>query len=288
MYSHELVELAAIVSAHGPVLVQGVDRISEGGLEQYWTASKVRLDRWCRSLRNFANQAGDAKWRQCHWPRIESLLEEIVSTEMLTRVWGAVLCAHDRRHQLSESEPIARSVLLGHLEARHRVLKFLINTPGIEYKAAVRLNQLHNATERWTDLLVGYLAEMGDLSEFAADPARAKDFGQDFLQGGDLPGRGRVWPLIYSSLRSRYHRESAPSTPNSDVNLRIASSILGCFPGDLFDSTGQFQSLWIFRLGHVAADAQGMIEELLHPIQPEAQNHTILPNRTSRRLRDIQ
>src|SRR5664279_725179 len=112
MHSHELVELAAIISANGPALVKGVERLSESGLEQYWTTSKIRLDRWCRSLRNFSTQAGDPKWRQCHWPRIQCIMEEIISSEMLTRVWAAVLCAHDRRHQLCEAEPIARSVLL--------------------------------------------------------------------------------------------------------------------------------------------------------------------------------
>ncbi|MCC6127557.1 MAG: hypothetical protein IT426_21580 [Pirellulales bacterium] len=263
MHSYELVELAAIISARGPALVNGADHISESGLEQYWTASKVRLDRWCRGLRNFATLSGDPKWRQFNWPRIRGVMEEIISGEMLTRVWAAVLCAHDRRHKLGEAEPIARSVLLGHLEARHRVLTLLLNTPGLELKAAAKLNRLYNLSEQWTDMLVGYLVGAGDVSEFAFDPARARDFARDFRDQGAHPGRRIVWPLILASLRASFLRETSAETPNADLNLRIASGILACFPSDLFDSTGQFQSLWLIRLHNSAADAQVLLDELL-------------------------
>jgi hypothetical protein len=274
MHAHELVELAAIISAHGPGLVQGVDRLSENGLEQYWTASKIRLDRWCRFLRNFSTLTGDPKWRQVNWPPARGIMEEIIASEMLTRVWAAVLCAHDRRHKLSESEPIARSVMLGHLEARHRVLTTLLNTPGLEVNAAVKLNQFQNLSQRWTDMLVGYLTNLGDLSEFAIDPARAKDFAQDLRDEGVHPGRRIVWPLILTSLRASFRQDASAESPNADLNLRIAAGILACFPGDLFDSTGQFQSLWLIRLHNAAADVQGMIEDLLgtSPIGRKDQN----------------
>jgi hypothetical protein len=285
MHLHELVEFSAIISSHGPALVQGVERISETGLEQYWMASKVRLDRWCRSLRNFATLAGDPKWRQVHWPRIRGIMEEIISSEMLTRVWAAVLSAHDRRRKLGESEPIARSVLLGHLEARHRVLTLLLNTPGLDCNAAAQLNRLQNLSQRWTDLLVGYLIPLGDLSEFAFDHARAKDFARDLRDEGAHSSRRIVWPLILASLRASFRQHSAAETPNADLNLRIASGILACFPGDLFDSTGQFQSLWLIRLHNSAADAQVMLDELLGTSSTKPMNQSIAPDRPFKRLR---
>jgi hypothetical protein len=285
MHAHELVELAAIVSAHGPGLVQGVGQISEEALEQYWTASKVRLDRWCRTLRNFSTMAADPRWRQVHWPRVSSMMEEIISSEMLTRVWAAVLCGHDRRHKLCESEPIARSVLLGHLEARHRVLLLLLNTPGLDVKAAARLNRLQNLTERWTDLLIGYLIAIGDLSEFAVNPDRARDFSNDLRDEGVYPGRRIVWPLILSSLRSSFREKLATETPNADVNARIAAGIMACFPGDLFDSTGQFQSLWLIRLNNSAADAQVMLDELLGTAPSAVKHGDASRDRSFRRTR---
>jgi hypothetical protein len=55
----------------------------------------------------------------------------------------------------------------------------------------------------------------------------------------------------------------APISPNEDINGQIASAILSCFPGDLFDSTGQFRSLWMERMMNVTTDVQGMIESLV-------------------------
>ena len=52
-------------------------------------------------------------------------------------------------------------------------------------------------------------------------------------------------------------------SPNADLNARIATAILSCFPAELFDSTGQFRSLWLLRLFNATSDAQGMIAELL-------------------------
>jgi hypothetical protein len=132
--------------------------------------------------------------------------------------------------------------------------------------------------------LIGYLVPLGDLSEFAIDPARAKDFSQDLRDEGVHPGRRIVWSLILTSLRTSFRQESQSESPNADLNQRIAAGILACFPGDLFDSTGQFQSLWLIRLHSSAADAQIMLEELLSP-SPVSKNQEISAVRSFNRRR---
>jgi len=263
MHSRELVELAAIVSAHGPVLIRGVERLSAGGMEEYWTASKIRLDRWGHCLREFNVKANDAQWRKIQWPFIRSVLEEIITSEILTRVWTAVVCAHDRQHGAEDAEPIARSVLQGHVEARHRVLTLLVGGSGVDAEDAMKLNHLRRRTERWTDMLVGYLAGLHNCSQFAIDPQRAKDFSKDLHYQSRHAGGRLAWPLILASLRAAYQQGLAPRSPNADLNGRIASSILSCFQPELFDSTGLFCSMWLMRLANAANDAQGMIDELL-------------------------
>jgi hypothetical protein len=275
MHARELVELAAVVSAHGPVLVRAMPRISPAAVQQYWTASKCRLDRWARSLKGITADIDchSPKALREQWSRVRGVLEEILTGETLTRVWTAVAAVCDRRHGVEDAEPVARSVLIGHLEARHRVLMLLVRGPGIDAEAAVKLNHLRRRTERWTDLLVGYLAGLEDVSEFAFDPQRAKDFAQDLrYQCGD-PGGGQAWPLVLASLRAAFRQGLAPVSPNTDLNARIASAILACFPGELFDSTGLFRSLWLMRLTNAAADVQGMIDELLSPDMPVERTH---------------
>ena len=105
-----------------------------------------------------------------------------------------------------------------------------------------------------------------DVSEFAVEPNRAKDF------AADMSGRGgrQAWPLIMASLRAAFQRGLSPESPNADLNGRIAAAILACFPLELFDSTGLVRSLWMMRLNNVAKDMQGMIEELLAAEPPAA------------------
>ena len=68
---------------------------------------------------------------------------------------------------------------------------------------------------------------------------------------------------MQASLRAAFSRGLGPTSPNYDLNGRIAAAILSCFSGDLFDSTGLFRSLWMVRTAQAASDAQGMIDELL-------------------------
>ncbi len=199
MHARELIELAALVSAHGPTLVRSDHRIPADSIERYWTTSKVRLDRWARSLKDFTRQAGaDAQQRQRKWPEARGVLEEILTGEILTRVWAAVLCGYDRSRGTDQSEPVGRSVMIGHSEARHRVLTLLSHVTGMDACAAVKLNRLRRHCERWTDLLVARLADVQDISEFAVDPKRASDFAEDAPAARDLkpagsPGRC-CWP----------------------------------------------------------------------------------------------
>jgi hypothetical protein len=264
MHARDLVELAALVSVHGPVLIESREPIPPAGIEQYWTASKVRLDRWAGGLKRFAQAAEtDTRRRQAQWPLFRGVLEEILSGEMLTRVWAAVLCAYDRRRHRDEAEPAARSVLIGHMEARHRVLTLMVRGPGIDAEAAIGLNRIRRRTERWTDLLVGHLAGRYGVSEFAFDPPRAEDFARDFHDRSQRRGGRQAWPLVLASVRMAFRQGLGPESPNAELNARIGAAILSCFPADLFDSTGLMHSLWLMRLRNVTEDAQVLIEDLL-------------------------
>jgi len=287
MHARELIELAALASFHGPVLIRGTEPISEAALQRYWIASKSRLDRWGRALKQITNAAhhaaGKSGRRRC--PPIRGLLEEILTGEVLTRVWAAVMCACDRHRGTETTEPVVRSVLIGHLEARHRVLTLLVQGPGIDSEEAVKLNRLRRRTERWTDLLLGHLGGLHDAGEFAIDPGRARDFAED-LRWQSRRQRGRyVWPLTLASLEAAFHQVLAPVSPNPDLNATIAESILSCFQPELFDSTGIFRSAWLMRLANAADDAQGMIEQLLAlegALSPGRQAHGRAADRSRR------
>jgi hypothetical protein len=287
MHARELVELAALVTVHGPVLVQNSGRISEQSIEQYWVASKSRLDRWGRALKGLSSHPGDVARHaaQREQPRLGGLIEEILAGEVLTRVWTAVMCAYDRRRGTEQVEPIVRSVLVGHLEARHRVLRLLVSGPHVDVELAVKLNRLRRSTERWTDTLIGYLTGLDDLSRFAVDPDRAEEFAEDLRYRSHLAGGRHAWPLMLASLRSAFRQGLAWQSPNVDLNARIATSILACFQPELFDAAGLFRSAWLMRVSSVADDAQGMIDDLLASDRaPLPSDADYAPARTTARL----
>jgi len=266
MNSSELLELAAMVSAHGPVLVEGPGNLSESSMEQYWTASQCRFDRWSRTFKELGPPAGESSrnWFETGWPTFRATIEEVLTGEVLTRVFGAVVAAYDARRHSGQAEPIARSVMIGHLEARNRVLRYLVSPLGIDAEEAFRLNRLRRRTERWSDMLVGYLKELVDVRQFAVDPQRATDFAEDLSYRQRLPGGRHAWTLLTASLQTAFGGGLAPASPNADLNERIATSVLSCFRSELFDSTGMLHSLWVTRLCNGTADVHGMIDHLLY------------------------
>jgi hypothetical protein len=265
MHARDLVELAALVAVHAPVLARGPAAIAPSSVEQYWTASKCRLDRWCRSLKGWTVRAGASGAGPPDSRRIAGLVEEILSGEVLTRVWAAAAAAHDRHHGADLIGPAARSILVGHLEARHRVLTALVSGRGLDPEEAIRLDEVRRRAERWSDVLLASFVPFCDVCELAIDFGRAQDFADDFAYQSRQRGGRQVWPLLLASLRAAFPERLGAASPNADLNAGIAAGLLGCFPADLFDATGFLESLWLARISRITADTQGMIDELLKP-----------------------
>jgi hypothetical protein len=262
MQAREMVELAALASSQGPSLMQGSGTMSATGVEQYWAASRCRLERWGRSLKTLRTGNTDEPKhgrRAAQLTRGCGVLEEILTSEVLTRVWAAVLTGYDRCHTSMECEPIGRSILVGHVEARNRALKILVEGPGINSEEAVALNRLRQRAERWTDLLVGHLGIACDLSEFAHDPVRAREFSTELVERKD---NRHVWALVLASLRAAFRQGLSMATPNADSNARIGASVMACLSADMFDCTGMLPSLWITRLTNTTTDAEFLIADL--------------------------
>lgn len=250
MHARELVELAGLVVHHRATLIQG-GPLTPVALQPYWTSSKCRFDRWGRALKGASEGA-----------YLRGVLEEILTGEVLTRVWAALLAIHDRRHGTGDTELIGRSILLGHCEARHRALKLLVHGPGVDSHAAVALNRLRRQAERWTDLLVAKLMELADVSEFALSSARAREFAGDLADDRALGLADDTWRLLMASLRIGFRHGMSPTSPNGDLNRQIASSILGSLGPNMFDSTGLLQSAWLTRLTRTTEETEVLLSDL--------------------------
>ena len=268
MHTRELVDLAAFVAAQGRALVTATRQVPTTALAQYWTASKCRHDRWNRALReslppaaeNHRNNSAVAK---SSVQTLQGLCEEVLVSEMLTRVWSCIITSFDSAAGVGEAQPVSASVLAGQLEASNRVLA-LISTRNLwTGSAGAELNSLRRLTERWTDLLLGSLQGVCEIFSFAHDASRAQEFALDFSHSRQSAIRQQAWALLTASLRVAFIPLLTGDPSNADLNFRIAGAIVACFPADLFDSIGVFHSLWMLRLSATTSDTQLMIDQLI-------------------------
>lgn len=257
----ELLELAAVVTARAPRLIQAAQELPTEPLERYWSASKCRNERWAQSLKRLATPCGETAGQSATDGLGEcvAILQEILSSEVLTRVWAAVLTAHDRRRRTADAEPVARNVLAGHLEARHRALTLLVRR---NTRQPDELNRLRRQSERWNDMLIGHLLLTDDVAEFAFDADLAREFADDFSGQAAWREKGVAWTVVAASLRGGFRGEVGSVCCNADLNAEIGAAILCTFGHDLLDSFELPPSLWAARVFQTTETAQSMIEKM--------------------------
>jgi len=275
MHLCELAELAATVASHGPGLVAEERPLSPAGMGQYWSVSKFRFDRWASALKEYRDHAADPTRPGGYQTRsiqtfrdVRPVIEEILVAEMLTRVWSAVTRACDLASGVGESGPVADSILMSQMEARNRALQLMVHGPGVGAAEAVALNQLRRRTERWTDLLVGYLATSADVSQLAADPQRAREFAADLKHEQRHGVAQQGWRVTLAALRAAFRHDLDRPVANVELTEKISQAVLACFPATVlhdaeFHASGIARSLWLTRMHMAASDMQGLIDELL-------------------------
>ena len=265
MQVRDLVQLAAFVAAQGSILLRATRQISTEAMSQYWVASKCRLDRWGRVLREYRAgklAAGD-DLQPNRTAGLPATCAEILASEMLTRIWSCVALSIGAQQSGGETRAIVGSVLSGHIEASNRVLAMLSLSEHLGQFPAADLNRLRRVAEHWTDLLLGRLGQEFNFAEVAHDPARAQDFADDFDVPSTAAARMTASSLLSASLQAAFAPKLRFTTDNADLNERISAAILACFPADLFDSLGVYHSLWLTRLSNVANDAQLVVDQFL-------------------------
>ncbi|MDB5391480.1 MAG: hypothetical protein JWM11_7126, partial [Planctomycetaceae bacterium] len=245
MNTRQTVEIAALISAYSPHLIERPVRLPKAALEQFWECSQKRLKLWLSAMSYYQRRSPEVapSERLRLWKELEPTLEEVFVTEVLTRVWGAILTAVDEELQSHQYEPIARNVLIGHLDARKRALQLLAADSTASLEHLNRLDQIRRRVERWTDLLLGHLVEHYQVQDFAFNAQRSREFGtQQLLQSSDKP-REQAWTLVLVGLRMAFPPAAISEPPNELFQHQIVASMLNCFPSDSFQPEGPFRSI---------------------------------------------
>ncbi|HMP80563.1 MAG TPA: hypothetical protein PKD54_14005, partial [Pirellulaceae bacterium] len=159
MHARHQAEFAAWLAAHSFTVSQHLKSLQGLEIENYWLFSKLRLERWQAALKLFEKDLASSTPSHNPWPALETVVEEILLSEVLTRIWSAILLSADRQRQRDDLSGLVYSVFLRHLETKLRAFRMTLSAQATHTAAFDRINQLRRCTEKWTDLLLSYLAD---------------------------------------------------------------------------------------------------------------------------------
>lgn len=249
MNLRETMEIAALISSHSFHVIEQSRPLPYTPLQRLWESSQSRLIRWVRALQRSSGFAvDDVDADSANSTTRELVIEEIYATEAITRVWGAVLTARDRFWRRQECERLARSLLLGHLEARRRALIVMVEGDDVPIASLARLDRMRRRVERWTDRMLTHLFDRFEVQDFAFDAERATCFGAERMTAAHSLAPEAAGELLMIGLRTAFPAEIGRRFPHGALDAEIVRSILGCFDEDAFDSQGTLKSIRFGRI----------------------------------------
>jgi hypothetical protein len=124
---------------------------------------------------------------------------------------------------------------------------------------AMQINRLRSQVERWTDLLIGSLLDLADVSDYAVDAERARDFGDDFDRS-DSPEVGTMWATLITSLQHGFTETLKSSAAQAELNQQIHNSIQACI-GDArwLSPSVPADNTWMERIDDTAETTEQLI-----------------------------
>ncbi len=256
-----LAEIGSWIAVHSSPFVFGNRSQVPQVANCYWTASRCRLGRWATALKMFDKDIELDSPDHDPWPAIEIVVQEILVSELLTRVFSAAMVTHDWNKESDELHGLAHSIHVGQIEARNRALRIMLKGQAKNETAFDRLNALRRRIERWTDLFLAQLPVCKNARSFAFDAERVSDFRLENRQSADGATAKRQ-QIFAASLAADLQNLSARYPANPALNRDIASGVLACFPADRFDSHGLPKSIRLIWMEQSQEETGILIQQL--------------------------
>ncbi|HUQ71706.1 MAG TPA: hypothetical protein VM165_19410 [Planctomycetaceae bacterium] len=166
-----LTDLGWDASLAAESLVNAGTPVGEDHLVDFWTATRGLANHWLRAISEWTAAAKTGADRD----PFESLAAEMLTGDMLLRLWSTVLSVQDRRSGQNNARAVLDLAAFNLQHVRHRLLNALLANPA-EF---AELDRLRRRCERWTDVLLGPLVIRYGHAQYAHDARRAWDFGED-------------------------------------------------------------------------------------------------------------
>lgn len=267
MHAKQLAALGGWIASRANEIIQ-LNELDVESQTEYWVNSRDRLQRWHSTLKMFHSDVSEPQPQHDPWHAIQVVTQEVLVTELLTRVWSTVLLEFSHRTGDRAYVGIANGTFVGHVEARNRAIQLLIRCQGIQPKHVARLNRLRNRIERWTDLWLGFMDVSDKRNRFAFEPARVLDFQFDSERVEANERLNEVneadeAQMMLSSFTSTLNLESVNNPANPDLNREIASNIVCSIPTNQFDILDMPEETWMLKIEKSHKDVQSLISQLI-------------------------
>ncbi len=261
MHAINLAEVAAWVAIHSQNLVSGEQHPTAAEAKGFWVESKCRISRWNSTLKMFDADLREPDPNHNPWPAFEIVIQEIIISEMLTRIMAASFVISDIKQDTTELSGLGQSNFISHMETKNRAIRTLLHAQGANEAAFDRINQLRRQIERWTDLFLSRMSHPEVSARFGFDAQRVRDFASELPAHRD-DELNRKQQILLISMKRNLKTITGKFTANPDLNRKIASEVMGCFLKDRFDCYGLPKSAKLLWLEKSHDDTSTLVEQL--------------------------
>ncbi len=243
-----LIDLSSVWSEYGHAMAMTNGKIPSATMNQYWVTSRLRSDTWHELLFLYSEAINKSAVRQraSLWDALNPVIQEILISEMLTRIVGGVTSMLDRNGVDSDSASIASNVFSNHLEARNRCLKLMAHGFGASKEQAANLNRLRLGFELWTDYFLAKLGDSEAILRVSHDAQRVHSWHRELISQQSLRQSSRV--IEVGSLRCWLQGHWCQREVSPRSNQRLAAIVMAMLRADSFDSLGLMRSSHFVKL----------------------------------------
>lgn len=213
-------------------------------LESYWSASRVRLERWNRALQSFDLLAAGEPTRELAQHGIRPVLHEAILAEVHCRVWTALLQQAIGRGTGRSANSVTRSIWLGQQETRCKILAWLAQAIQTSHPQAEEIDRLRRRTDHWSDVLLARIPGKR-VTEFAVDAKRLKNLRRG-PQGYDAEDRPLA-PLVENSFANLFPELDDQAAPNAALNSQVFAATAAILHRATTPADAALSELW-FRV----------------------------------------
>lgn len=237
MHPAHLIELAAVVAQYHEGLIHR-SALPADQLERFTHLYCQRKQHWEETLNAYRDmfRVHHLPATNQRWPEIKATLAEIITGDVLIRVWSAAVAAHHALH--GDSTPWAERWLLLQTRSSSKALRFMVRGPFVPLPEAAELNRIQHRVERSTDLLLGFFGEYPATNAFAFCSQRMREFCRDWQEYQTHRRVDIQWSWTLASLKSGFASLRSLSETNRQLNHELVCTILSCFSQEMFSRDG--------------------------------------------------